>query len=87
MCVCGIGVRTITRVVWPPTSKRLLGMGDSRFSFAMPDGNDAIVAIESVFFIGSSRATPDGMTSLVPSNPMIGDMPLPSSNFRCTAPV
>jgi len=45
-------------------------MGDSRFPFAMPNGKDAIVAIEKVFSSSGLRGpTPEGMTALVPFEP------------------
>jgi len=63
-------------------AKRLLGMGDLRFSFVTPTRQEAVIMPEQVFFIGSSRATLEGRDLGHPvrlsRNPTIGDVPLPT---------
>ncbi|QIO25369.1 hypothetical protein [Haloarcula sp. JP-L23] len=63
-------------------AKRLLGMGDPDFSFAMPSGQDTVIMPEEVFFIEDSDAELDGRSLGDPvrleTNPTIGGVPLPT---------
>jgi len=63
-------------------AKRLLGMGELRFSFIMPSGHDAVIMPEEVFFIEESDAELNGHSLGHPvrleTNPTIGGLPLPT---------
>ena len=63
-------------------ARRLLDMGDIRFSFTMPSGQDTVIMPEEVFFIEDSDAELDGRSLGDPvrleENPTIGDVPLPT---------
>jgi hypothetical protein len=63
-------------------AKRLLGMGNLRFSFTMPSGQDTVIMPEEVFFIEDSDAELDGHFLGDPvrleTNPTIGGVPLPT---------
>lgn len=63
-------------------AKRLLGMGDLRFSFVTPNGHDTVLVPEQFFFIDSSEAVWEGQDLGKPirlnANPTIGGVPLPT---------
>jgi hypothetical protein len=57
-------------------------MGDLRFSFVTPSGQDAVIMPERIFFIDASEAVWEGRDLGDPvwlaTNPTIGGVPLPS---------
>lgn len=63
-------------------AKELLGMGDLRFSFVTPSGQNAVIMPEQIFFIDASEAVWEGRDLGDPvrltTNPTIGGVPLPS---------
>lgn len=63
-------------------AKRVLGMGNLRFSFTMPSGHDTVIMPEEVFFIEESEAELNGRSLGGPvrleTNPTIGGVPLPT---------
>ncbi len=63
-------------------AKELLGMGDLRFSFVTPSGQNAVIMPEQIFFIDASEAVWEGRDLGDPvrlaTNPAIGGVPLPS---------
>ncbi|CAN5652347.1 hypothetical protein BH23CHL2_BH23CHL2_30560 [soil metagenome] len=63
-------------------AKRLLGMGDLRFTFPAPNGSSATVMCEQIYFIESSEAILEGQSLghpvRLPANPTIGDVALPT---------
>lgn len=79
-------------------AERVLGMGDLRFAFTMPNGQDAVIMPEELFFIDESDAQLNGRSLGAPvrleTNPTIGDVPLPTrptfalgqAHMRTTAP-
>lgn len=70
-------------------AKRLLGMGDLRFSFVSPAGHEAVAIFERVYFIDSSEAVWEGRDLGSPirldANPTIGGVALPTRPTFATA--
>lgn len=63
-------------------AKRVLGMGDLRFSFITPSRQSAVIMPERIYLIQSSQATLEGtdlgQLTRLSANPTIGGVPLPT---------
>lgn len=81
---------TLPLWTWKPTpllrvqewvAKQFFAIGDLRFSFVTPSGQNAVIMPEQLFFIDSSKAVWEGHDLSKPVrldlNPTIGEVPLP----------